>query len=71
MSAFDIFPGGGGRPTARVQAETAREALAAYATTIGIDPTVKRDSIGLTYVGDGKVGRWRARPAPAGQELRA
>lgn len=44
-----------------VEAGSEREALAAAATLIGIDPTVRRDGGGLLYVGDAIVGRYRAR----------
>lgn len=59
---FNIFRIGGEKtPIASVKATDPRRALAEYAIEIGIDPTVRRDGAGILYIGDGVVGRYRAR----------
>lgn len=63
MSRFEIFRIGRRTPETEIDAADVRRALAEYATEIGIDPTVRRDGGGLLYVGDGVVGRYRAREA--------
>lgn len=61
METFNVYRIGEKTPRASVKATDVRDALAKYAIEIGIDPTVRRDGAGIQYVGDGIVGRYRAR----------
>lgn len=57
-------PTTGRRPdvVATVEADDARAALTTFAVeTLAIDPEIRRDGGGLLYVGNGHVGRYRAR----------